>query len=80
MSAQDGAKEGGILAEEYQALFQRQWAPWIGGILLGIINVLMFAYVKPWAVADGVRNWGQWVLKSVGLFETEISSPFIYTT
>ncbi len=80
MSAMEDSQGSGLLAHEYNALFRRQWAPWIGGLLLGLLNVLMFAYAKPWGVADGVQNWGQWVLKGFGMFEGDLASPIQYTT
>jgi len=70
----------GFLTEDYQALFQKQWTPWVGGILLGLLNVMMFAYAKPWAVAEGVQNWGLWVLKWFGFVEGDLSTPWQFTT
>ena len=48
---------GDVLAAVYRGLFGRQWPAWIGGVLFGILSVLLFAWEKPWSVADGVRNW-----------------------
>ncbi len=69
-----------FLGEDYQALFGRQWAPWAAGLLVGMLNVMMFAYAKPWGVADGVRNWGNWVLLGFGLPVGELASPIMFTT
>ena len=36
------------------------WPEWIGGILLGFINILFFAWaLKPFTIYTGFLNWGQ---------------------
>lgn len=80
MNDQTSTRGDGILAAEYGKLFGGQWPPWLGGLLLGLLNVLMFAYAKPWGVADGVQNWGLWGLKGLGLIEVELASPIQFTT
>ena len=80
MNEQEDAVSAGFLTPEYQAMFGRQWAPWLGGIMIGVLNVMMFAYAKPWGVAEGVRNWGNWVLKGVGVDAGAQISPLLFTT
>lgn len=62
------------------ALFGRQWAAWVAGILLAVANILLFAFEKPWSAADGVRNWGDWLFNSVGVADKIIISPYLYST
>ena len=64
----------------YAKLFEKQWPMWVGGLLFGLLNVFMFAFEKPWSVADGVRNWGNWILNSVDVTEITIISPHLYST
>ena len=71
---------GTALSEGYYVLFGKQWAAWVAGILLAVSNILLFAYEKPWSAADGVRNWGDWVFNSLGLADTFIISPYLYST
>ena len=71
---------GTALSEGYHVLFGKQWAAWVAGILLAVSNILLFAYEKPWSAADGVRNWGDWVFNSLGLADTIIISPYLYST
>ena len=71
---------GAALSEGYYVLFGKQWAAWVAGILLAVSNILLFAYEKPWSAADGVRNWGDWVFNSLGLADTFIISPYLYST
>lgn len=68
------------LREGHAVLFGKQWAAWIGGILLAVINIMLFAYEKPWSAADGVRNWGSWVSNSLGLTDATIIPPYLYST
>jgi len=71
---------GVVLAEKCDALFGKQWAAWVAGILLAVSNILLFAYEKPWSAADGVRNWGDWLFNSLGLADHIIISPHLYST
>jgi hypothetical protein len=80
MNGNENAVRVGFLTPEYDAMFGRQWAPWVAGILIGVLNVMMFAYAKPWAVAEGVRNWGYWVLNGVGIEAGAQISPLVFTT
>ena len=66
--------------EGYTTLFGRQWPYWVAGILLGGINVFMFAYARPWSSADGIRNWGDWFYKTIGASDQIIIDPHLYST
>ncbi len=59
----------GSLREEYGRLFSEHWPPWVGGLLLGLMNVMLFTYAQPWTTLDGVLNWGDWLFRSVGFYE-----------
>ena len=69
-----------VLSIGYANIFERQWPMWIGGLLFGLLNVLMFAFDKPWSVADGVRNWGNWFFNSINFTEITIINPHLYST
>ena len=62
------------------ALFGKQWAAWVAGLLLAVANILLFAFEKPWSAADGVRNWGDWMFNSLGVADKVIISPYLYST
>lgn len=79
LQAGPSAPQAGLGAD-YRALFARQWTPWAAGLLIGTVNVIMFAYAKPWGVAEGVQNWGNWALKSVGAMEGTLAAPWVFTT
>lgn len=71
---------GGAIGEGYAKLFGRQWAAWVGGILLALVNIMLFAYEKPWSSADGVRNWGDWVFNTLNVTDSTIIPPHLYST
>jgi uncharacterized membrane protein YedE/YeeE len=64
----------------YAKLFERQWPVWIAGLLLGMGNVLLFAYARPWSVASGARNWGDWIFNSTAVMEMNVISPHLFST
>ena len=64
----------------YAKLFDQQWPMWVGGLLLGVLNVFMFAFEKAWSVADGVRNWGNWFFNTINVLEITIIDPHLYST
>lgn len=71
---------GSALREVHESLFRKQWAAWIGGILLAVINIMMFAYEKPWSAAGGVRNWGDWFFNTLDIADKIIIPPYLYST
>ncbi len=72
---------GEAFSNDYANLFERQWPVWIAGLLLGMGNVLLFAYDRPWSVASGVRNWGDWFFNSAGILDLKTTlSPHLFST
>ena len=70
---------GGILKRSYTVVFYENWPIWLGGVLIGIMSVLTFAWARPWGVVGGLRNWADWVFHQVGLYDTAPLSPIIST-
>ena len=64
----------------YERLFDRQWPIWIGGLLLGMGNVLLFAFDRPWTVSNGVRNWGDWFFNQIGVIQMNVLPPTLFTS
>ena len=71
---------GAALNDGHEALFGKQWAAWVAGILLAVANILLFAFEKPWSAADGVRNWGDWIFNSLNISDKIIIPPYLYST
>jgi len=68
-----------ILISGYQKVFDENWPMWLGGILIGLMSVITFAWARPWGVAGGLRNWGDWFFSSVGIYAQQPQSPLIST-
>ncbi len=65
------------LGEDYRTLFGRQWPVWVGGLLIGVVNVFLFIFYQPWTTLDGTLNWGDWSLYRLGVFASEADSPLL---
>ncbi|HDZ90198.1 MAG TPA: hypothetical protein ENH37_05925 [Deltaproteobacteria bacterium] len=70
---------GGILKRAYSTVFYENWPLWLGGILIGIMSVLTFAWARPWGVVGGLRNWADWLFHQIGLYSHPPVSPLIST-
>lgn len=65
---------------QYDALFGRPWPVWGAALLVGTLNVFLFAFDRPWTASDGARNWGDWALRGLGLLQRpELIAPWLYS-
>jgi len=69
-----------ILSNGHQKIFDENWPMWLGGLLIGIMSVITFAWARPWGVAGGLRNWGDWFFSLVGIYHYKPESPLISTS
>jgi len=69
-----------ILKRGYQTVFYENWPLWVGGLFLGIMSVITFAWARPWGVAGGLRNWGDWFFSLTGIYQHAPASPLISTS
>lgn len=70
----------GLFAQHWDALFGRPWAVWGAAILVATVNVFLFAFDRPWTASEGMRNWGDWVLKGAGVIErADLIAPWLYS-
>jgi uncharacterized protein len=68
------------LSAQYAAVFGRPWPVWGAAILVATVNVFLFAFDRPWTASDGLRNWGDWVLRGVGLaHRPDLIAPWLYS-
>jgi uncharacterized protein len=71
---------GAALSAQYAAVFARPWPVWGAAILVATVNVFLFAFDRPWTASDGLRNWGDWVLRGVGLVpRADLVAPWLYS-
>ena len=68
-----------MLVSGYEKVFYENWPMWLGGILIGIMSVITFAWARPWGVAGGLRNWGDWFFSTIGVYHYKPQSPLIST-
>ena len=66
--------------EGYDLVFAEEWPPMMGGIWIGLLSVLCFAWDRPWGVFGGVRVWGDWVFNYLGLYGTAGLNPVFSTS
>jgi uncharacterized membrane protein YedE/YeeE len=69
-----------FLREQYDKIFGRPWPVLGSALLLAALNVFLFALDRPWTASEGIRNWGDWLLHSAGLFrQPELLSPLLFS-
>jgi uncharacterized protein len=62
----------------YAALFEKDWPPWIAGLLLAVICTVYVLWRNPWGVIAGYRNWGDWFFYGIGMFSERPLSPLMH--
>jgi uncharacterized protein len=65
------------LKADYGLLFSRTWPVWIGGLMIGVINVFMFSFETPWSTLDGVLNWGDWWQNTLNISPNNALPPLL---
>ncbi len=68
-------KKGGTLRELYDSLFAKSWPMWVGGVLLAVLNILLFVVKYPWGASGGYLNIGQNFLGAFGWESMSTSTP-----
>lgn len=61
-----GSKISGL----YKVLCKDNWSANTAGILIALLSILMLAWARPWGAVGAVRNWGEWIIYGVGLWDT----------
>lgn len=69
-----------LFAQQYDGLFRRPWPVWGAAVLVGTVNVFLFAFDRAWTASDGLRHWGDWALAGVGVRSApELLPPWLYS-
>lgn len=67
-----------FLKDLYAKLFTRNWPVWLGGLLIGIVSVITFAWARPWGIVAGPREWADWSFYYLGIYSAHPgSSPLL---
>ena len=70
----------GLFARQHEALFARPWPVWGAAVLAATTNVFLFAFDRPFTASDGVRNWGDWILRGAGVVNRpDLIAPWLYS-
>ncbi|NOR45343.1 MAG: YeeE/YedE family protein [Candidatus Delongbacteria bacterium] len=64
----------GILRGLYDSIFAKSWPMWFGGVLLAILNLLLFVIKYPWGGSGGYLNIGQNLFGSLGFESLQAST------
>ncbi|MFH2141552.1 MAG: YeeE/YedE thiosulfate transporter family protein [Bacteroidota bacterium] len=67
----EATKEPGVLTQLFRTFFGKHWPVWVGGIVLGTLNILLFAIKSPWGASGGINNLGENVFNATGIIKTD---------
>jgi uncharacterized protein len=69
-----------VFSAQYEAIFARPWPVWGAAVLVALTNVFLFAFDRPFTASDGVRNWGDWVFRGIGVVQrADLIAPWLYS-
>lgn len=69
-----------IFTAHYDAIFRHPWPVWAAAVLVATVNVFLFAFDRPWTASDGMRNWGDWLLRGLGVLDRpDLLVPWLYS-
>jgi uncharacterized protein len=71
----ESSKDPNVLTQLFRTFFGKHWPVWVGGIVLGTLNVLLFAIKSPWGASGGIDNWGANILTNLGILSIENVTP-----
>jgi uncharacterized protein len=68
------------LRAQYVNVFSRPWPVIPSALVVAALNVFLFAFDRPWTASDGIRNWGDWLFRSAGVFDQpDLLPPWLYS-
>jgi len=54
----------------YKKLCQDNWSANTVGIIVALLSILMLAWSRPWGAVGAVRNWGEWIIYHLHLWDS----------
>ena len=69
------SKDKNSLSELFRMFFGKHWPVWVGGILLGLLNILLFAIKSPWGASGGLTKLGDNLFSLFGMFSEKVVTP-----
>lgn len=59
--------------ELYALLCEKEWNPYVTGVIVAFFSVMMMAWWRPWGAVGAIRNWGDWIMYGIAtLLGTDI--------
>jgi len=52
----------GKVKELYSLLCEKEWNPYITGVIVAFFSVMIMAWWRPWGAVGAIRNWGDWIM------------------
>jgi len=68
-----------VVKQGWNRVFVQPWSMMTGGVLVGILSVITFAWDRPWGVVGGLRNWADWFFYSLGVYAEQPYSALVST-
>ena len=75
----ESEKNRSILGGLFNTFFSKHWPVWVGGIVLGLLNILLFVVKSPWGASGGINNWGENFYSVIGALGMENATPLTYS-
>nr|HDN00545.1 YeeE/YedE family protein [Deltaproteobacteria bacterium] len=61
----------------YKILCQEEWNATVCGIFVALLSIICLAWARPWGAVGAIRNWGEWLLYGIGVWESEPASVLL---
>jgi uncharacterized membrane protein YedE/YeeE len=69
-----------FLRGQQAAIFGRPWPVIPSALVVATLNVFLFAFDRPWTASDGMRNWGDGLMRTVGIVTPpDLLPPTLYS-
>jgi uncharacterized protein len=74
-----GSILGKKIKELYKVLCQEEWNATVCGILIALLSIICLAWARPWGAVGAIRNWGEWLLYGIGMWDCQPSNVLQYS-
>ncbi len=58
----EGSVMGKKIKELYGLLCEKEWNPYVTGVIVAFLSVMIMAWWRPWGAVGAIRNWGDWIM------------------
>ncbi len=53
----------------FKILCKTEWNATAAGLIVALLSILIMAWWRPWGAVGAIRNWGEWILYGIGIFD-----------